>query len=88
MAVDFKTFLTTVPFILDTRLPVLLRGRHGIGKSVVVYMIAKQRDLPVIERRASQMERTGLADRCMHSAGCSVLGRGGPGNAGSPPRFV
>tara|TARA_B100000900_G_scaffold366130_1_gene341819 strand:- start:2678 stop:3760 length:1083 start_codon:yes stop_codon:yes gene_type:complete len=55
MAFDFKTFLTTVPCILDARLPVLIRGRHGVGKSEVVYMIAKQRSLPVVERRASQM---------------------------------
>jgi len=55
MAVDFKTFLETVTHILDCGLPVLLRGRHGIGKSQVVYQTAKERDLPVIERRASQM---------------------------------
>ena len=56
MAVDFATFLSTAPFILDARLPVLIRGRHGVGKSQVVYMIADQSlQLPVIERRASQM---------------------------------
>ena len=56
MAVDFATFLSTVPFILDSKLPVLVRGRHGVGKSQVVYMIADQSlKLPVIERRASQM---------------------------------
>ncbi len=55
MAIDFKTFLSTVPFILDARFPVLLRGRHGIGKSCLVYQIAADRGLPVIERRASQM---------------------------------
>lgn len=55
MAFDFATFLTTVPAILNARLPVLIRGRHGVGKSEVVYMIAKQRGLPVVERRASQM---------------------------------
>ena len=55
MAFDFATFLSTVPAILDARLPVLVRGRHGVGKSEVVYMIAKQRGLPVVERRASQM---------------------------------
>ena len=43
------------PAILDARLPVLVRGRHGVGKSEVVYAIAKQRGLPVVERRASQM---------------------------------
>ena len=55
MAVDFATFLTVVPHILDSKLPVLIRGRHGVGKSEVVYMIAAVRDLPVVERRASQM---------------------------------
>ena len=37
------------------RLPVLLRGRHGIGKSQVVYQLAAAAGLPVVERRASQM---------------------------------
>ena len=55
MSFDFATFLTTIPAILDARLPVLVRGRHGVGKSEVVYAIAKQRGLPVVERRASQM---------------------------------
>ena len=55
MSVDFKTFLQIVPSILDARFPVLMRGRHGIGKSTVVYQIAEERGLPVVERRASQM---------------------------------
>ena len=55
MAFDFKTFLNTVPCILDARLPVLIRGSHGVGKSEVVYQIAAQRQKPVVERRASQM---------------------------------
>jgi len=55
MSVDFKTFLSIVPHIVDARYPVLLRGRHGIGKSTVVYQLAKERGLPVVERRASQM---------------------------------
>ena len=55
MSVDFKTFLSIVPSILDAKFPVLMRGRHGIGKSTVVYQIADQRGLPVVERRASQM---------------------------------
>ena len=37
MAVDFKTFSTIVGFVTDVKKPVLLRGRHGIGKSTVVY---------------------------------------------------
>jgi len=55
MSVDFKTFLSVVPHIIDARYPVLVRGRHGIGKSTVVYQLAKERGLPVVERRASQM---------------------------------
>lgn len=55
MAIDFATFTATAPFILDARLPVLLRGRHGVGKSQVVYQMAEERGLPVVERRASQM---------------------------------
>ena len=55
MAVDFNTFLNVVPHILRSRLPVLLRGRHGVGKSQVVYLIAGDMDMPVVERRASQM---------------------------------
>jgi hypothetical protein len=35
--------------------PILLRGRHGIGKSSVVYQFGKGRGLPVVERRISQM---------------------------------
>ena len=55
MAVDFNTFLSTAPHIPDCRLPVLIRGRHGVGKSEVVYQIGEERGLPVVERRASQM---------------------------------
>ena len=55
MSVDFATFTSVVSHILDARLPVLLRGRHGVGKSQVVYQIADARELPVVERRASQM---------------------------------
>lgn len=34
---------------------VLIRGNHGIGKSAVVYQIAEDLGLPVMERRLSQM---------------------------------
>ena len=39
MAIDFKTFLSCAPHVIATRKPILLRGRHGIGKSEVVYQI-------------------------------------------------
>ena len=55
MAVDFKTFASVVDHVTAVRKPVLLRGRHGIGKSTVVYQYADKIDLPVVERRASQM---------------------------------
>ena len=55
MSVDFKTFLKIVPHVVDIKKPVLLRGRHGIGKSEIVYQFAEAKGLPVVERRASQM---------------------------------
>jgi len=58
-AIDFKTFHAIVPLVTNTDdeavFPVLIRGRHGIGKSAVVYAFANQIGLPVVERRASQM---------------------------------
>ena len=55
MAIDFKSFLQCAPHVLNVHKPILIRGRHGIGKSEVVYQIAEDLDLPVVERRASQM---------------------------------
>jgi hypothetical protein len=55
MAIDFATFNSVVPHVVGAGLPVLLRGRHGIGKSEVVYQVAGALNLPVVERRASQM---------------------------------
>ena len=55
MAVDFKTFISVVPHVTAVRKPVLVRGRHGVGKSQVVYQLASTIGLPVVERRASQM---------------------------------
>ena len=55
MAVDFKTFGKMVKHVTAVRKPVLLRGRHGIGKSTVVYQYATHIGMPVVERRASQM---------------------------------
>ena len=55
MAIDFKTFNEIAPHVLAVRKPVLIRGRHGIGKSELVYQIAAELGLPVVERRASQM---------------------------------
>ena len=55
MAVDFKTFVAVAPHVAAVRKPILLRGRHGVGKSCVVYQTAANLGLPVVERRASQM---------------------------------
>ena len=55
MAVDFATFSHIVHHVTNVRKPVLLRGRHGIGKSTVVYQYAVQQNMEVVERRASQM---------------------------------
>lgn len=55
MAIDFKGFMKVVGFVTDIRKPVLLRGRHGIGKSELVYQYANSAKRPVVERRASQM---------------------------------
>ena len=55
MAIDFKTFNSIVDFVLNDKKPVLIRGRHGIGKSCVVYQTADRLGKSVVERRASQM---------------------------------
>ena len=55
MAVDFATFSQIVTHVTNVRKPVLLRGRHGIGKSTVVYQFAGSKNMEVVERRASQM---------------------------------
>ena len=55
MAIDFKNFLNVVPHVTAVRKPVLIRGRHGVGKSQVVYQFAGAIERPVVERRASQM---------------------------------
>ncbi len=55
MSVDFETFIKVAPHVTAVKKPVLLRGRHGIGKSCVVYQTAAGLNLPVVERRASQM---------------------------------
>jgi len=54
-----------VPF-LESNYAVLFRGRHGIGKSQFCYQISDRLDLPVVERRASQMtdgDLLGLPDK-------------------------
>jgi len=71
MAIDFKRFNQIAPYVVATKKPVMIRGRHGIGKSEVVYQLARsvsydtEREIHVIgsdsagmeliERRVSQM---------------------------------
>lgn len=55
MAIPFSSFIKTAPYVLKIKKPVLIRGRHGIGKSETVYQVAESMGLPVVERRASQM---------------------------------
>jgi hypothetical protein len=55
MAIDFKTLLNVLPHVTSANHPILLRGRHGIGKSSVVYQYAASLKMPIVERRASQM---------------------------------
>lgn len=52
MSISFGSFLAVAIKIF---FPVLMRARHGVGKSHLVYQIAATLGLPVIERRASQM---------------------------------
>jgi MoxR-like ATPase len=40
-----KHLNSVLPFILDAKFPVLIRGRHGIGKSAIVYQIAEARGI-------------------------------------------
>ena len=71
MAITFKAFHECVPFVLSIRKPVLLRSRHGVGKSSVVYQMAEKLKLPVVERRASQMTEGDLLGLPKLSNGCT-----------------
>lgn len=53
----YKNFFSSVKYFLDCEVPygIMLRGRHGIGKSEVVKQIAEKRKLRFIDRRLSQM---------------------------------
>lgn len=51
---DIKSFVK-VAEQLPNDISVLIRGRHGIGKSQLTYYLGKQFELPVMERRLSQV---------------------------------
>ena len=66
MAIDFNSLSNILPVVSGAGFPVLLRGRHGIGKSESVYQFARAVGMPVVERRASQMtegDLLGLPDQ-------------------------
>jgi hypothetical protein len=51
---DFVTF-KKVAILLSENISVLIRGKHGIGKSSVIKQIAEEFGLPVIDRRLAQL---------------------------------
>ncbi len=58
---DFKTLSVVLSNILSaeepsSNYPVMFRGRHGIGKSELVYQLAEKLGMKVVERRISQMQ--------------------------------
>ena len=55
MGISFKQFKKCVSYVVAIKKPVLLRAKHGVGKSEVVYQFAEELGLPIVERRASQM---------------------------------
>lgn len=68
MELDFVT-LEQIAICLPKDISVCIRGRHGIGKSEFVRKLAKILDLPIIERRLSQMSEgdlIGLPDQHDH----------------------
>ena len=71
--ISFKQFSKVAPYIIKSRKPIMGHGKHGIGKSELVYQLAPQAVhilglaekygedyvFPVVERRASQMADVG-----------------------------
>lgn len=53
--ITFRALSRALPYVTAIRKPVLLRAKHGVGKSTCVYAYAEHIKLPVVERRASQM---------------------------------
>lgn len=71
MSITFRMLARVLPMVTDTKKPVLLRARHGVGKSACVYKYAEFVDLPVVERRASQMTEGDLLGLPKLEAGCT-----------------
>lgn len=62
---DFKTLNLILSDLVRTddasyNFPIMIRGRHGIGKSQLVYQLAEKLGMKVVERRASQMQEGDL----------------------------
>ena len=55
MSVTFTTLKKLIPILLTQKNPILLRGRHGVGKSEFWLQCAKQLGKRVVEKRPSQM---------------------------------
>lgn len=55
MAISMKEATEVAILVAKARYPILLRGSHGIGKSMLAYQLAKRFQLEVIEKRLSQM---------------------------------
>lgn len=61
MNVNFKELSLLLTAVTKSRKPVLIRGRHGIGKSEMVRAFAESVGMEMVERRASQMSEGDLA---------------------------
>jgi len=55
MAVSMREAIEISILIAKARYPILLRGSHGIGKSMLAYQLGKVFGLEIIEKRLSQM---------------------------------
>lgn len=55
MAISMKEAVEISILIAKAKYPILLRGSHGIGKSMLAYQLAEKFQLEVIEKRLSQM---------------------------------
>ncbi len=53
--ISVQSFLDCIQYVVDIKKPILIRSRHGVGKSSLVYEYAKKNGYKIIERRASQM---------------------------------
>ena len=58
---DFKTLDLILRDLIDVNdasanYPIMIRGRHGIGKSHLIYQLGERLGMKVVERRASQMQ--------------------------------